>query len=207
MKGLSWIEVIYWGSTIIGGTLFILRTILMLVGGGLSDGEVDADIGGDVFSDVDADLDVEPADTGIDSDFSFKLLSMQGLTAFFMMFGLVGLALLKANLAVFLTILGGGTAGLFSVLVISMIFSQMKHLQSDGTVDIKNAVGKSGSVYLNIPANGTGQVRVAIQGRLRIFGAVSGDGKAIKTGENIRVIDVVDSNTLIVKKHRISDAN
>ena len=200
MYGLSWIELIYWGSTIIGGTLFILRIIMMLVGGGISQGDFDTEMGGEFHADVDTHMDANDADAGVDSDFSFKLLSMQGLTAFFMMFGLVGLALLKSNLAVILTIFGGGAAGITAVLIISIIFSQMKRLQSDGTLNISNAVGKSGSVYLNIPAKGTGQVRVGVQGSLRIFEAASQDGKAIKTGESVRVVEVMDNNTLIVKK-------
>ena len=55
MYGLSWIEIIYWGATIIGGTLFILRTIMMLVGGGLDlgDGDFDADV------DMDGDIAVD----------------------------------------------------------------------------------------------------------------------------------------------------
>jgi hypothetical protein len=202
MYGLSWIELIYWGSTIIGGTLFILRTIMMLIGGGVDHGHFDANISGEIHSDLNPHLEDYVAD-GSGTDFSFQILSMQGLTAFFMMFGLVGLALLKLNLPEILTIIGGGTAGFISVLILSLIFSQMVHLQSDGTVEIKNAIGKSGSVYLNIPADGTGQVRVSVQGSLRIYGAASTDGQAIKTGEKIRVIDVMDSSTLIVEKQKI----
>ena len=196
MYDLSWIEIIYWGATIIGGTLFVLRTIMMLAGGGLGEGDFEADM------DVDGDINIDGdhLDTDPDSDFSFKLLSMQGLTAFFMMFGLVGLALLKANVAVLLTILGGGIAGTFAVWVISMLFSQMKRLQSDGTLQIENVIGESGSVYLNIPAQGTGQVQVTAQGALKIFDAISKGGQKIVTGEKISVIGTVDNNTLIVEK-------
>ena len=198
MYGLSWIEIIYWGSTIIGGTLFVLRTIMMLVGGGLDLG--DGDFDADVDMDGDIPVDGDHLDTDPDSDFSFKLLSMQGLTAFFMMFGLVGLTLLKANLPVLLTILGGGIAGSLAVWVISLLFSQMKRLQSDGTLQIENAVGESGSVYLTIPAKGTGQVQITVQGALKIFDAISKDGKKVATGEKVNVTGTIDNKTLIVEK-------
>jgi hypothetical protein len=42
MFGLTLIEVIYWASTIIGGTLFILRLGMMLIGGGMSDDGLDS---------------------------------------------------------------------------------------------------------------------------------------------------------------------
>jgi len=200
MGNLSWIEIIYWGSTIIGGTLFILRTIMMLIGGGLGGEDFDADIDTNFDADFDPDLDFDHTGTAADSDFSFQLLSMQGLTAFFMMFGLVGLATLKAKVAIILSIGSGVLAGLFAVWVISLIFSQMKKLQSEGTLVIQNAVGVSGSVYLTIPKGGSGQVRVPVQGALKIFDAVSEDKRSIGTGEKVRVVGVVDNKTLNVEK-------
>ena len=118
----------------------------------------------------------------------------------FMMFGLVGLALVKANIVIILTLFGATLAGLFSVWVISIIFMKMKGLQSDGTINIKNAIGQSGSVYLKIPARGTGQVQITIQGALKIFDAISEEKELIKTGEKIRVKRIIDHNTLSVEK-------
>jgi hypothetical protein len=173
---------------------------MMLVGGGLGGDDFDADFDGDFDTDFDADMDFDHTGTAADSDFSFQLLSMQGLTAFFMMFGLVGLATFKAGVAVAISIASGVLAGLFAVWVISWLFSQMKRLQSDGTLNVQNAVGVSGSVYLNILEGKSGQVRVSVQGALKIFDAVSADKGIIETGEKIRVVGVVDNKTLIVEK-------
>jgi hypothetical protein len=192
MAGLTWIEIIYWASTIIGGTLFILRVIMLFLGGDTGDTPADAtfDAGGDIAGDH------------VDADISFKLLSVQGLTSFFMMFGLVGLALLKAGLAVFLTVLGGMLAGLVTVAISGLIFTQMKRLQSEGTINIQNTVGAEGSVYLTIPQHGTGQVQIIAQGSLKIFDAVSKNKTMIATGETIQVVGVAGGNTLIVEKTR-----
>jgi len=200
MSTISWIEIIYWGSTIIGGTLFILRTILFLIGGGMEHDDFDAHLDVDISPDHDLHLDLDHTDAITDTDFSFKLLSMQGVTAFFMMFGLVGLALLAADLAIILTIFGGVLAGMFSVWVISILFAQMKRLQSDGTLIIQNAIGRSGSVYLTIPAKGSGQVQIPVQGALKIFDAISEDKKGIETGNKVRVTGVIEDNTLVVEK-------
>jgi hypothetical protein len=191
MFGLTLIEVIYWASTIIGGTLFLLRLGMMLIGGGMSD---------DGF---DSALDAGSADVSgdhADADASFKLLSLQGLTSFFMMFGLVGLALLRANLHVLITIIGGMFAGLVTVAVTGLIFTQMKRLQTEGTIKIQNAIGSDGTVYLTIPKNGTGQVQIIAQGSLKIFDAVSANNKQIATGEKVHVTGVASGNTLIVEK-------
>lgn len=191
MFGLALIEVIYWASIIIGGTLFILRLGLMLFGGGLSDDGLD--------SAVDAGHAGVTGDHA-DADISFKLLSVQGLTSFFLMFGLVGLALLRANLHELITIIGGMLAGLAMTAITGVIFSQMKRLQTEGTIQIENTIGSDGTVYLTIPRNGTGQVQVIAQGSLKIFDAVSVDKNQIATGEKVHITGVASGNTLIVEK-------
>jgi hypothetical protein len=195
MFNLTWIEIIYWASTIIGGTLFILRAGMMLIGG-FGDGAMDADFGGDVSGEFDTDVTGDHSS----SDVTFKLISVQGLTSFFMMFGLVGLALLRSNVPVVLTVFGGTIAGLITVGITGLVFTQMKRLQTDGTIDIQSTIGTEGSVYLTIPKNGTGQVQLIAQGSLKIFDAVSNSKNTIATGENVRVLGVASGNTLIVEK-------
>lgn len=185
MAGLTWIEIIYWAATIVGGTLFILRLIMMFMGGSAGEDALDSAV---------------DAGDGVDTDLGFKLMSVQGLTSFFMMFGLVGLALLKAGLPVLLTVVGGILAGLATVAVTGLIFSQMKKLQAEGTIHIENTVGKDGSVYLTVPQNGTGQVQIIVQGSLKIFDAMSSNKSVIPTGEKVRVVGVASGNTLIVEK-------
>lgn len=187
MFGLTWIEVIYWVSAIVGGTLFLLRLGMMLIGGGVSDDALDTAL--------------EDAGSGAhDADFSFKLLSIQSLTSFFMMFGLVGLALLRANLPILLTVAGGMLAGFITVAITSVIFSQMKRLQTEGTINIQNTVGVEGTVYLTIPKNGTGQVQLIAQGALKIFDASAKNKDSITVGEKIRVTGVTGGNTLVAEK-------
>jgi hypothetical protein len=189
MSNLAWIEIIYLASALIGGTLFILRTILIFAGIGGDDG--DAHLGGEDFGE---------GDHAGGMNFSFNLLSLQGLTAFFTMFGLVGLTLYRAEVHVLLTILGGTAAGLFTVFIISLLFSQVGRFTSEGTLDIRNAVGVNGSVYLRIPEGGTGQIQVPVQGGLRILDAVAPGNELLPTGTKIRVVGVADSSTLIVEK-------
>jgi len=193
MAGLSWIEIIFWVSTIIGGTFFALRTLMMFAGGSLSDDALDSALDSDM--DIDTDISDHP-----DADSSFKLLSLQGLTAFFMMFGLVGLAMLRANLPPLLTVSGGTIAGFITVWIIGIVFSQMKKLQSDGTIQIKNTVGTEGVVYLTIPKNGTGQVQIVAQGALKVFDAVTDNKSILSTGQKVRVTGVANNNTLVVEK-------
>ena len=191
MAGLTWVEIIYWASTIIGGTLFVLRLVTMFLGGDLTGDGLDTDLdagGHEVSGDQAA------------SDTNFNLLSLQGLTSFFLMFGLVGLTLLKAGQPVWVTVIGGVAAGLVTVFLTGLIFTQMKRLQAEGTINIRNAIGQDGSVYLSIPQNGTGQVQVIVQGSLKIFDAVSKGNSMLATGEKVHVVGVERGNTLVVEK-------
>jgi membrane-bound ClpP family serine protease len=161
--------------------------------------------GGDLHADIDmtaGDADLTGGDAGHpDADASFKLLSFQGLTAFFMMFGLVGLALLnQSKVGEGLAILGALIAGMITVWVVSKIFSVARRFQSSGTIDNTKAIGEEGTVYLNIPAEGTGKVQVVVQNHLRIFDAVSDLKEEIKTGERVMVTRVVSGNVMVVQK-------
>lgn len=198
---LPWIEVIYWIATILGGTLFLLRTVMMLVGGDLElgGGDAEIDLGGELTMDFDGDVSGDFDGDHADADTSFRALSLQGLTAFFMMFGLVGLTLSRAGLHVLLTIFGAAIAGFFTMWVIGLVFAGMRGLESSGTIQIANAVGATGSVYLTIPAKGSGQVQVAVQGSLKIYDALSNQNKKIPTGEKVRVVGIVDDKTLEVE--------
>lgn len=188
------IDIVYIASAVIGGILFLFRLALLIFGGGDHHTAVDL---GDLSGAEQADLGNIHDQT--DTDVSFKFLSIQGISAFFMMFGLVGLALSRSNFGPFWTVLGGVAAGIFTVWVVSMIFKGMKRLQADGTLRIENAVGKEGSVYLTIPAGGTGKVTVAVQGSLKEFDAVSSDQQPIPTGNRIQVIAVQSGTVLVVK--------
>lgn len=181
----SGLELFFIVCAVIGGGLFLVRFMIQLFGG----------------SDTDADLEVGHADVDhVDADVSFKLLTLQGLTAFFMMFGLVGFAMLRESHASGgAALTSASVAGLGTVWLIGRIFSSVKKLQSSGTMDNAAAIGEQGTVYLTIRAQGTGKVQVTMQGRPREFEATAKDGAEIKTGERIRVLEV-NGSVLVVEK-------
>ena len=190
-----------WGffliSALIGGGLFIARMALFFFGGDSHTDGSDAHTGG--FH-IDGS-DTHTGDLG-DTDISFQFLSLQGLTAFFMMFGLVGLAFSAAGFGALISVAGGLVAGVFTVWVVSKVFLGMQSLQSDGTIRIENAIGQEGTVYLTIPEGGVGKVNTTVQGRLREFEAVSQDKKKIETGQGVKVVNVIGRDRLIVEKIR-----
>ena len=77
-NSLSTLGRLYFLSALVGGSLFTISMLLQILGG---DGDSDVEFDGDV-------------DAG-GADPSFKILSIQGITAFSLMFGLTGLSLVQ----------------------------------------------------------------------------------------------------------------
>jgi len=179
---LNGFEVFYLLCAIVGGFFVLVRLVMQFVGAGI---------------DTDADLDLDGHHT--DSDVGFKLLSLHSLTSFLMMFGLVGLALYRQSEVGFVTsIVGASLAGMISVWVIGRLFALFSGLQSSGTLATAQAVGSTGTVYLTIPAGGTGRVTINFQNRLREFDAVVKGGGELPTGTPVKVVQV-NANVLVVE--------
>ena len=198
-ESLNGIDKTFLICAVIGSTLFLIRTVLFFVGG-----DADSDIDGDFDGDIDIDGDIDFDTSGlehIDSAASFHIFSLHGITGFFMMFGLVGLAMSReSSFTPLVAVSGGLVAGVFTMWLVAKIFMSMKKLQSDGTLNLKNAIGKDGTVYLTISADGIGKVQVVVQESLKVFNAVSAKKEEIKTGENIKVIKIISGNIFVVEK-------
>lgn len=189
----------FFGScALLGGVLFLIRFSLMFVGSADHGGDVH---GGDAHSDISGDAHSEFQGDQQDSSNSFKLISIQGITAFFSLFGLIGLAMhLQSGFGPILSLFVASFAGLAGMWLMAWIFRVMIGLQSDGTVQLSESVGMDGEVYLTIPADGIGKIIVAIQGRLREYQARTYDDFEIKTGEKVTVLWVEENEILVVQK-------
>ena len=134
------------------------------------------------------------------ADASFKALTFQGIMAFMMFFGLGGLYVLESNSdQTSLAIVVGSLSGFGSMYGTGKLFQLFVSLQSDGTIDMDDSIGSTGTIYLRVPEDGTGQIQVETAGALRTYNAKSEDGQPIATGDFAEVIGVV-SSTLIVKR-------
>ena len=201
LESLSILEKIFTSLAALGGFLFGIRVVMMFVGIGDDADHGDTD-GGDVDGDADHGDHGDAVDShaGADTMMSFTLLSFQGLTGFFMMFGLVGLALSRGNSGNITSMIGGTVAGLATVWIVDKLFRFFNRMQSSGTLNLRNAIHEEGTIYLTIPAEETGKVRINVQGRLKVLSAISEDRTEIATDARVRVVNVVNENILVVKK-------
>jgi hypothetical protein len=85
------------------------------------------------------------------------------------------------------------------MLLVSVLMRGLRRLTVSGTLDLANAVGLSGSVYLRVPGRGQGpgKVTVEVQGRSMQLEALT-DGPEIPTGARITVVAALDGDTVKV---------
>lgn len=174
LGSISGIDILFASMALIGTGLFVLYFILLIIGG-FADGVLEG-----AFN-IDLDM---------DAGFAFELLTLQGILSFIMMFGIFGLAVNQANDNTLMAIGAGTVAGLISMYIMGKVYHLFRGLESEGNVNHANAVGARGEVYMNIPANGTGQVQVTYQNALRTMAARSkDDANELPSGTLVRVVD------------------
>ncbi len=177
------IDMLFAASALVGGILFVLYFFLLMIGG------IATDIFDGLFG-IDVDM---------GADASFKALTFQGIMAFLMFFGLAGLYVTKSGGGPSPAILAGAIAGGASMYFTGKLFELFVNLQQDGTVELSEAIGAKGQVYLRIADEGVGQVTVEVNEAQRTFNAKSEDGAGIATGDFIEVVDTI-GEVLVVKR-------
>jgi hypothetical protein len=184
--GLEWFDKIFWIIALIGSGLFVIMMLVTFITGG-GDMDVDGDFNGDV---------------DLDADGGFSFFTIKNLIAFFTIFGWSGIAALENDLAKLYVILIATVCGLIMMFIMAGLFYLISRLHDSGTLEIKNAIGNIGEVYLTIgeSRSSIGKVNVRIQGALRELEALTDDEAPLKTGSVIEVIDVTNNGILIVQK-------
>ena len=205
--GLTFVEQIFYYCAIPATIILVIQTILSIFGIGHGDGDLDFD--SDIDTSIDSDVDVMGStaaeSTSIDaaeSASSLKFFSVRGIVAFFSLFGWVGVVLAEEGLNTFIIFFIATVSGLIGMLVIALMFYSISKMQRNGNINIKNAIGQVGQVYLTIPAkqSGQGKIQITIQERYTEVNAMTSSLKSLPTGTMVRVVDVIDINTLLVEK-------
>lgn len=192
----------------IPSTLILLLQLLLTMFGGHQDtgmefsdtsgiDDLDVDFDGDASGDMDF-----VADGSNPADFAtLKLLTLQTIVTFLAVFGWVSIICISSGLYYLVGILIGIQCGLCMMLLVAKMVQMSSKLAENGTLNLKNAIGETATVYLTIPAksNGTGKITMQLQGRFCELDAVNAGSKAIPTGTQVLVTDIV-SDILVVEE-------
>lgn len=200
----AWAAKVYFGIALASSLILVVQMLLSLLGA--AHHGVDADVSGDVDLDGSWDVSHELAadhDSGhaLSGTGGLAYFSLNSITAFLCLFGWTGFALTRGGVWGFATLvvaMAAGSAALVSVAYMLRFFCRMS---ISGNVDIRDAIGEVGTVYLVIPqgVNVSGAVNVTVGEALREFKAVAEDGSEIKTGTKVKITGALDPRTLIVR--------
>lgn len=194
----------------IPSTLILLLQLLLTMFGGHQDAGVE-------FSDTSGidDLDFHPdfdgdgvpdtdfiADGSNPADFAtLKLLTIQTIVTFLAVFGWVSIICISSGMNHLASIFIGILCGLCMMLLVAKMVQISSRLVENGTLNLKNAIGETATVYLTIPEknNGTGKITMQVQGRFCELDAVNAGEESIPTGAQVLVTDVL-GDVLVVEK-------
>lgn len=180
---------------IFGGTILLIQVALALLGIGADVDLPDADVGGDVSGDIGGEADVGHGGMVALA----KVVTFQTVIAFLAFFGIGGLIGRELQLSTGGTIVLATGAGIGAMFLTAYCFSWMRALQGEGTLQMREAKGASGVVYLRIPAHdgGLGKVTIVFQGRTVEIAART-SGPELRNGEKVVVNRVIDDRTVEV---------
>jgi len=152
-------------------------------------------------SDVDIDGDGTP-DAIADGDGGLALFSIRGIMAMLCVGSWSGIAISQAGVNDVITIILSVVIGSAALIGMAYLIKLILTLQSSGNIELANAIGKVGQVYLSIPAkmSGMGKVNITLQDKYSEFNAMTTDETPIKTGEMVRVVATDDVGYLLVER-------
>ncbi len=179
--------------------VLILQTLLLFfgIGGGGMDTDV-SDVGGIDGADV-PDVPSSEASDGSDVG-GLTVFSIRGFIAMFCVGGWSGIVLLDTALPPVAAVIIAVLLGVLALIGMSYLMRFLTCFQSSGNIVVENAVGKSGKVYLTVPAEqkGSGKIHITVQDTYTEFEAITPEPEAIRTGEAVVVVSVDETGRLIV---------
>ncbi len=184
---------LYWiflTCAVLAGTVFVVQFLLAVAGIG-----IDADLPDDLPDDIPAGSDIHG------SSWLFGVISFKTVITALTFFGLAGLGSLQSGLGDPISLMIGLVFGLAAMYTVHWMMQLLIRLQHDGTVQIENAIGETATVYIPIPANGSGvgKVQLRVQDQIVEYAAQTSAPEKLATGTPVQVTDVVSPTIVQVE--------
>ena len=130
---------------------------------------------------------------------AFKLLSVRSVLAFATLFSWAGALYLDRHLPVGRAMLYALAWGMAALVLMSWLVYILRHMAETGNIRVSTTVGATGTIYLDVPAEGFGEIRVLCSGVQTHLRAKSAAGTPIKAGTAAKVVRVIGPNMVEVE--------
>jgi uncharacterized protein YneF (UPF0154 family) len=180
---------VFWYIAIPVSVLFLVQTIMTFIGSDSHDGTT---------ANFNGDLDSGSGHTPV------QLFSLRNLINFLLGLGWSGISFYSIISNKVLLITVSLLTGLLFVGMFFVIIKQMMRLQENNSFNIKNALNKTGQVYLTIPGHkkGKGKVQVSVNGAIQELDAFTEDG-LLPNGAVVIITEILDASSVLVKKYKL----
>ncbi len=130
------------------------------------------------------------------------MFSLRGIVAFFCIFGWLGLTMVTNGTEEWLAVLIAFIGGFLAMLGVAFLLKSAFKLQSDGTMDIRYAIGASEAcTSASAAAQREGEGEPAhTGGKLEELDAVTDEETPLPFGTEVVVTGISGGNTLIVRR-------
>ena len=187
--GLAGITQVFYGMAAFFSVFFLWQIIGAFMG---VDGEgMDGDV--DVGEGFDLDDVAESAD-------AFKVLSLRSVITFFTLFSWGSALYTDSGVPAVKAMSISAIWGMVGMFAIAAIFYAMGKLAETGTKDMTGSQNQIGTVYLDIPAEGFGEVKVIVSNVPEHIKAKSMKGETLPAGTQVRVVKVINQTLVGVEK-------
>lgn len=156
---------------------------------------------GHLGGDFDADFDGGGGHAVDNPGAEARWLSLETVSAFFVGFGWIGLAMHRSLDMSFLTsALTGLAAGIGVAWMVISLTRQVMKLQSSGNLDLNTTIGREVPVYISIPpaGAGTGRITLIINNTQHEVSARQSGGEPIGTNAMVRIVEVDGATGTVV---------
>ena len=169
------------------GVILVIQMVMLLFGLG-DDSDMDFDDG-------------DPGDLDIGDGDGLTLFTVKGVVAMLCIMGWTGVIFLGTDMHRALAYVLAFLCGAATLVIMAYVMRAILKLQSSGNIDVGNAVGKVGQVYIPIKPSGSasGKVNITIQGQYSEFSAITTADRVLPTGSYVRVVAVDEAGTLVVE--------
>lgn len=130
---------------------------------------------------------------------TLRIFTIQGMVAFCMMFSWSALAGISHGVQSARAIMIGIVMGFVLMYIVALILKYSKRLSEDGTFYMRDTLGHEAVVYIPIPPQntGVGKVNISVNNRFAEYNAVTEEKRMIKTGEIVRITDIVNDTVVV----------
>jgi hypothetical protein len=188
-SGLEGLTKLFYSLAAFFSVIFLWQFLSSLIGlGGDSDADVDVDIDG---------IEGHAFEDAAESVASFRVLSLRAILAFCTLFTWMAAMYRDGGKPWPATLMLASLWGLAGWVVVAVMVYFIRQLAESGNAKVATCVGTEGTVYLDIPAGGAGEVRVMVSGAVSRVKA-RGVGEAIPSGTRVTVTRVLDPTTVEV---------